>query len=84
MKYSLSFCFAFTILFYFGCNAPYASTNRVYKKQTKALGKELRRNPSTQTMATASAWVGTTNFNLRKPNIVVIHLILHKTVAIKP
>lgn len=62
------------ILFSSGCNrGPYAFANKFYKKQTKALAKELRRNPSTQTMATATAWVGTTNFNLRKPNIVVIH-----------
>jgi len=74
MKYFLP---AFTILiisFCIGCNpGPYAAANKSYKKQTKALGKELRRNPSSQTMATATAWVGTTNFNLRKPNIVVIH-----------
>ncbi|MDQ3682979.1 MAG: N-acetylmuramoyl-L-alanine amidase [Bacteroidota bacterium] len=74
MKYLLQALSILVILFCIGCNrAPYASANKSYKKQTKALGKELRRNPSTQTMATAAAWVGTTNFNLRKPNIVVIH-----------
>ena len=52
---------------------PYAATNRAYKKQAKALAKELTANPGKQTVATAAAWVGTTNFNLRKPNIVVIH-----------
>src|SRR4028118_1617877 len=56
------------------CNrGPYAEANKNYKKQVKSLVRELRRNPSSQTMATAAAWVGTTNFNLRKPNIVVIH-----------
>jgi len=73
MKYFLPI-FCTLLLFCIGCNrGPYYSANKSYKKQTKALGKELRRNPSTQTMATATAWVGTTNFNLRKPNIVVIH-----------
>lgn len=56
------------------CNrGPYAEANKSYKQQAKALAKELRSNPSSQTMATAAAWVGTTNFNLRKPNMVVIH-----------
>ncbi|HVE61923.1 MAG TPA: N-acetylmuramoyl-L-alanine amidase, partial [Chitinophagaceae bacterium] len=73
MKYLLGvLCFLF--IFFVECTPrPYASANKSYKKQAKALGKELRRNPSGQTMATATAWVGTTNFNLRKPNIVVIH-----------
>lgn len=74
IKYFLPVFSILILSFGTGCNrGPYASANKSYKKQTKALGKELRRNPSAQTMATASAWVGTTNFNLRKPNIVVIH-----------
>ncbi len=56
------------------CNKrQYAATNRSYKKQAKTLAKEIRKNPSTQTLATADMWVGTTNFNLRKPNLVIIH-----------
>ncbi len=56
------------------CNPnPYRATNRSYKKTAKTWAKELRSNPSKQTVATARDWVGTTNFNLRKPNIVVIH-----------
>lgn len=51
----------------------YAATNKSYKRQAKALAKELTRSPDRQAVATAAAWVGTTNFNLRKPNIVVIH-----------
>ena len=55
------------------CNRnPYAATNRVYKKQVKALAKSLRQQPG-QNINCASYWVGTTNFNLRKPNLVVIH-----------
>jgi N-acetylmuramoyl-L-alanine amidase len=55
------------------CNRnPYAGTNRVYKKQVKAFAKDLRRQPA-QHINGASFWAGTTNFNLRKPNLVVIH-----------
>src|SRR3712207_506442 len=55
------------------CNRnPYAATNRVYKKQVKALAKSLRQRPL-QPSNGAPYWVGTTNFNLRKPNLVVIH-----------
>lgn len=57
---------------------PYAPTNRFYKKQTKVLSKELEMTPPPRpgiasTLNYADRWVGTTNFNLRRPNIVVIH-----------
>ena len=59
------------------CNHfPYAKTNRVYKKHTKDLVTLLKESPSIQTidqLPKAEAWVGTTNFDLRKPNFVVIH-----------
>jgi N-acetylmuramoyl-L-alanine amidase len=59
------------------CNHfPYATTNRIYKKHTKELVKLLKEYPSIQTinqLPKAEAWVGTTNFDLRKPNFVVIH-----------
>lgn len=65
-KPALVFC-----LFMLGCTAnKYATTNRSYKKQVKALAKELTTYPLEETKAT---WVGTTNFGLRKPNFVVIH-----------
>jgi len=56
------------------CNRnPYAGTNKAYKKEAKNLAKQIRQNPGKQTIATAPQWVGTTNFNLRKPNLVIIH-----------
>ena len=62
------------MIIFAACNrSAYAEANRSYKKQVKELTRELRRNPAGQTMSTAREWVGTTNFNLRKPNIVVIH-----------
>lgn len=54
------------------CNRnPYAAANRSYRKQAKAFAKQLRQQPVD--LNTANEWVGTVNFNLRKPNIVVIH-----------
>ena len=53
---------------------PYYTTNKVYKSHAKELAKQLRQQPGNITDAGAPLyWVGTTNFNLRKPNIVVIH-----------
>ncbi|WP_034920398.1 N-acetylmuramoyl-L-alanine amidase [Gillisia sp. CAL575] len=57
---------------------PYAPTNRVHKKHTKELIKELEILPPPNpgmgsSLKYAEDWVGTTNFNLRKPNIVIIH-----------
>lgn len=51
---------------------PYAASNRVYKKQVKTFAKSLRTQPL-QHINGAPFWAGTTNFNLRKPNLVVIH-----------
>jgi len=55
---------------------PYAKTNRAYKKQAKAFARTLRKLPETIEPDSARVprwWVGTTNFNLRKPNFVIIH-----------
>ncbi|MEY4920454.1 MAG: hypothetical protein RLZZ431_1636 [Bacteroidota bacterium] len=53
------------------CNHfPYATTNRIYKKHTKDLVTLLKENPSLQTIDQLPK---TTNFDLRKPNFVVIH-----------
>src|SRR5687767_12144775 len=58
----------------FSCGTgKYATTNKVYKKEVKALAKQLREYPLTDSFATSAEWVGTTNFNLRKPNFVIIH-----------
>ena len=55
------------------CNRhAYTSTNKAYKKQVKQYAKALRRQPATA-IAPPPFWVGTTNFNMRKPNLVVIH-----------
>ena len=55
---------------------PYAKTNRAYKKQAKAFSKTLRQSPEEyhfDTLGFPRWWAGTTNFNMRKPNFVIIH-----------
>ena len=55
-------------------NNKYAATNKAYKKQVKNFARELRKQPADVDSATmAGAWVGTTNFGMRKPNFVIIH-----------
>ena len=53
--------------------APYRTANKSYKKQVKQYAKLLREYPVKDTFATASNWVGAVNFNMRKPNFVIIH-----------
>jgi N-acetylmuramoyl-L-alanine amidase len=70
-------CF-FAFIFLFACNSfQYQATNRIYKKQAKVLTKELVAAPyavvDSLNLIAAPKWVGTTNFDLRKPNFVVIH-----------
>jgi N-acetylmuramoyl-L-alanine amidase len=65
--------FSLSVLLCFCNRGGYAESNKTYKKTAKTLAKELRQNPSRQTFSTAPDWVGTTNFNLRKPNMVIIH-----------
>lgn len=64
---------------------PYSRTNRMHKKQAKQYGKQLRTFPPAQktddrVLNYGEHWVGTTNFNLRKPNYVVIHHTAQNTV----
>ena len=51
----------------------YATTNKLYNKQAKTYGKLLRQYPITDSTGLYNTFVGTTNFNMRKPNMVVIH-----------
>lgn len=68
-----------TFLVLVSCSSnPYSKTNRAYKKQAKKYARELRvfpvekENPET-VLNYGKYPVGTTNFNLRKPNYVIIH-----------
>ena len=62
------------LLFIIACNRnPYYATNKQYKKQAKALSKTIQQVPLKDSIVNMGRWIGTTNFNLRKPNFVVIH-----------
>jgi len=55
---------------------PYATTNKVYRQQAKQLAGTLKAEPQPVPAGgapLAANWIGTTNFNLRKPNYVIIH-----------
>ncbi len=57
-----------------GCNRnPYAATNKIYKKQAKAFAKILKQSPPKDSAMAFARWAGTINFNMRKPNFVIIH-----------
>ncbi|HYM95367.1 MAG TPA: N-acetylmuramoyl-L-alanine amidase, partial [Chitinophagaceae bacterium] len=52
---------------------PYMATNKSYKKQVKTYAKILAQYPVKDSVVNAPYWIGTTNFNMRKPNFVIIH-----------
>lgn len=53
---------------------PYRKTNRFHEKRAKYLSRAMYQTPKKDDAANLSLnWVGTTNFNLRNPNYIVIH-----------
>jgi N-acetylmuramoyl-L-alanine amidase len=52
---------------------PYKSSNKAYRKEARTLALELRAEPYPDSLQPPQYWVGTTNFNLRKPGFVIIH-----------
>lgn len=52
---------------------PYKGTNRSYKKQAKAYAKIISQYPLKDSAVNAPYWIGTTNFNMRKPNFIILH-----------
>lgn len=64
------------IIIVYSCSrSPYYQSNKIYKKQAKEFSKEIKKIPApflTETTNTNN-WVGTVNFNLRRPNFVIIH-----------
>jgi N-acetylmuramoyl-L-alanine amidase len=65
---------------------PYAITNKVYKKQAKTYAATIKQQqPAMLTdssgAAVPSEWVGTVNFNMRKPNYVIIHFTAQDSAA---
>jgi N-acetylmuramoyl-L-alanine amidase len=65
---------AFIILLAYGCSRnPYVSANRSYKKQARVLAKILKQYPLHDSINNSAFWAGTTNFDMRRPNFVIIH-----------
>jgi N-acetylmuramoyl-L-alanine amidase len=69
----MKYLFCFFIIVCASCaRQPYHATNKMYKRQAKLLAEMIKTYPLTDSLSTA-AFVGTTNFSLRKPNFVIIH-----------
>lgn len=58
---------------------PYHTTNKIYEKQSKELARQLQKVPELDSVFPAAWPVGTVNFNLRKPNYVIIHHTAQKS-----
>jgi len=56
---------------------PYKNSNKQYQQQVKQLAFSIKENPlekwASDSIKEPPYWVGTTNFNLRKPSFVIIH-----------
>jgi len=67
----------FTLALMFSCTKkPYSEANTFYKKQTKSFINEIKKQPAIDaidSIKNPDYFVGTTNFNLRKPSYVIIH-----------
>ncbi len=75
MLYRLIFLFTGFSLFLACAARPYQATNKIYKQQADRYAQLIKTYPvrDSQPAAALHDWVGTTNFNMRKPNFVVIH-----------
>ena len=65
--------FLIIVVVYSCATNPYKASNKSYKKQAKAFAKILARYPVEDSVNNAPHFIGTTNFNLRKPNFVILH-----------
>lgn len=73
MKPLAIFSSTLLIIFILSCNrGPYAIANKSYKRQAKAYASQLAQTPVKDSFSNGQ-WIGTTNFNMRKPNFVIIH-----------
>jgi N-acetylmuramoyl-L-alanine amidase len=64
----------FIILLAYSCSRnPYTTANKSYKKQARAFAKILKQYPLYDSINNSPFWVGTTNFDMRRPNFVIIH-----------
>ncbi|HEY9258276.1 N-acetylmuramoyl-L-alanine amidase [Chitinophaga sp.] len=79
---TISLCIKYSCLlaviggFAYCARNPYTATNKVYRQHAKSYAKVLRQQPGELSGANgvaAPSWVGTINFNIRKPSMVIIH-----------
>jgi N-acetylmuramoyl-L-alanine amidase len=69
-----SFLIVITLGIIFSCSTGrYSTSNKIYKKQTKEFAKQIREYPLKDSFLTSPEWIGTVNFNMRRPNFVIIH-----------
>ncbi len=72
----LSVFFIIIVVFIYSCSrSHYYSSNKSYKKQAKQYARTIRERPGLflTNEGSITEWIGTTNFNIRKPNFVIIH-----------
>jgi N-acetylmuramoyl-L-alanine amidase len=75
MKYTISFSLFLMLLLACKTN-PYKATNKDYKRQSRLYARMISQTPLTpgaDSVLPSPYWVGTINFNLRKPNFIIIH-----------
>ncbi len=70
-------CLAAVIGLYSYCaRSPYAATNKIYRQKAKGYAHVIREQPAAlpgENGIRPAWWAGTVNYNLRKPNMVIIH-----------
>ncbi|MGC4035976.1 MAG: N-acetylmuramoyl-L-alanine amidase [Chitinophagaceae bacterium] len=69
---SISFLIISVIVAFSCSRNPYKTSNKIYKKQAKHYAGIIS-SPAVDSVINSPYWVGTTNFDLRKPNFVIIH-----------
>lgn len=77
--------FALILLLAACAQGPYKTSDRLYTKQSRALAKTIRTKQVASLSDSAgnvfqADWISTVNFNLRKPNYVIIHHTAQKSV----
>ena len=73
-KKSISYIYIVLAIFFVACSTgKYSDTNKQYHNQAKTFAKTIRQYPLLDSIDNPSSFVGTTNFNMRKPNFVIIH-----------
>ena len=69
MRYTL---FIFIFIFFSCAHTQYSASNKLYKQEAKHYAKTIQVYPLNDSFNN-TRFIGTTNFNLRKPDFVIIH-----------